>query len=392
MGTLDAAETPPEMRWWARIEDECPITLEPINTMTTAPFFLDGSYFDADSLHGYLIDTGRLENPCTRAPLSRAVCRALDEHVGDGSRRVEALHAQESAGADREAAVVTNALLDYYSRNRSSGGMRVVDDDEAPFVHAEADAAEEAFPSLVDRPPPPPRTVQNEGFADLARQRGEEDAVAAARRSAAAAVAADRRRAAREAEKGARRIAAEAARREAVAARTEAEAQRRRDDERKRRDALAEARAWAAAKKRSDAAADAARDAARAEARREASAAADAVDAAAARLAALGADRDAADAAIQAALAAERRREKKARERQRAKEKKKRQAAEKALAAKAQKKAEAAERHAEAVRAAAVRCPECDTGLPGKMTDYFEMCGIYYCSTACVKAARLANV
>ena len=39
-----------------------------------------------------------------------------------------------------------------------------------------------------------------------------------------------------------------------------------------------------------------------------------------------------------------------------------------------------------------MRCPECDTGLPGKMTDYFEMCGIYYCSTACVKAARLANV
>ena len=76
----------------------------------------------------------------------------------------------------------------------------------------------------------------------------------------------------------------------------------------------------------------------------------------------------------------------------RAKEKKKRQAAAKALAEKAQKKAEAAERHAEAVRAAAVRCPECNTGLPGKMTDYFEMCGIYYCSTACVKAARLANV
>ena len=392
MGRNDAAETPQEMRWWARIEDECPITLEPISTMTTAPFFLDGSYFDADSLHGYLIDTGRLENPCTRAPLSRAVCRALDEHVGDGSRRVEALHAQESAGVDREAAVVTNALLDYYSQNRAaSGGMRVVDDDEAPFVNAEADAAEEAFPSLVDRPPPAP-VVQNEGFADLARQRGEEDAVAAARRSAAAAVAADRRRAAREAEKGARRIAAEAARREAVAARTEAEERRRRDDERKRRDALAEARAWAAAKKHSDAAAAAARDAARAEARREAAAAADAIDAAAARLAALGAERDAAEAAMQAALAAERRREKKARERQRAKEKKKRQAAAKALAEKAKKKAEAAARHAEAVRKAAMRCPECDTGLPGKMTDYFEMCGIYYCSTACVKAARLANV
>ena len=41
-----------------------------------------------------------------------------------------------------EAAVVTNALLDYYSQHRAaSGGMRVVDDDEAPFVNAEADVA-----------------------------------------------------------------------------------------------------------------------------------------------------------------------------------------------------------------------------------------------------------
>ena len=249
MGRNDADETPPEMRWWARIDDECPITLEPINTMTTAPFFLDGSYFDADSLHGYLIDTGRLENPCTRAPLSRAVCRALDEHVGDGSRRVEALHAQESAGADREAAVVTNALLDYYSQNRAScGGMRVVDDDEAPFVNAEADAVEEAV--SVARGPAAARARGPErglrGFGAAARRGGRRRRGPA--RPLALAVAADRRRAAREAEKGARRIAAEAARREAVAARTEAEERRRRDDERKRRDALAEARAWAAAK------------------------------------------------------------------------------------------------------------------------------------------------
>ena len=40
MARHDANETPPEIRWWARIDDECPITLEPINTMTSAPFFL----------------------------------------------------------------------------------------------------------------------------------------------------------------------------------------------------------------------------------------------------------------------------------------------------------------------------------------------------------------
>ena len=59
---------------------------------------------------------------------------------------------------------------------------------------------------------------------------------------------------------------------------------------------------------------------------------------------------------------------------------------------KPQRKADESGRGPAVHRAAAVRCPECDAGLPGKMTDYFEMCGIYYCSTACVKAARLANV
>ena len=97
MGRNDADEAP-EMRWWARIEDECPITLEAIATMTTAPFFLDGSYFDADSLHGYLIDTGRLENPCTRAPLSRPSAAAGRAR----GRRVAARRGAARAGVGRE--------------------------------------------------------------------------------------------------------------------------------------------------------------------------------------------------------------------------------------------------------------------------------------------------
>ena len=93
----------------------------------TRPVLPRRLYFDADSLP-YLIDTGRLENPC-REQLSRAVCCGLDEHVGDAP----ATSGAARAGVDRrcrEAAVVTNALLDYHSQNRAGGGRRVVDDDE----------------------------------------------------------------------------------------------------------------------------------------------------------------------------------------------------------------------------------------------------------------------
>ena len=211
-------------------------------------------------------------------PLSRAVCRALDEHVGDGSRRVGRCTRGESAGADREAAVVKNALL-YHSRNRSSGGCGSPTTTR-PFVHAEADRLTNT--SVARRPAtPPPRAVQNEGFADLARQRGEEDAAAVPARGALA-VAADRRRAAREA----RRAPGGSPPRPLAGKRSprgRGRARRRRDDERKRHDALARKAELGRREGQSDAAAAVAREAARAEAKREA-APADAVDAAAARL------------------------------------------------------------------------------------------------------------
>ena len=247
------------------------------------------------------------ENPGARAPLLAGVCRALDEHVGDGSRRVEALHARGVSRRGSEAAVVTGRCLDYYSQHSAQR-----------WRHARASTTtrrRSSTPRLTRRRrhsrrswtgrhhPRPWSERGLRGFGAAAR-RG--DAVAAARRSAAAAVAADRRRAAREAEKGARRIAAGplAGSRSPRGRRRRSGGARRR---RRRCDARWPRRAWAQAKRRSDAAAATARDAARAAARRGINRRP--APSPAALVAALGAERDAANAAIQAALAAERHRE-----------------------------------------------------------------------------------
>ena len=82
-------------RWWATLTDEDPITLEPLGDLAIAPVEVNGRYFDAASLAAYLAESGRLEDPCTRAPLGRAACAALDDHLrrwtGDASRSVEKL-------------------------------------------------------------------------------------------------------------------------------------------------------------------------------------------------------------------------------------------------------------------------------------------------------------
>ena len=64
-------------RWWATLTDEDPITLEPLGDLAIAPVEVNGRYFDAASLAAYLAESGRLEDPCTRAPLGRAACAAL---------------------------------------------------------------------------------------------------------------------------------------------------------------------------------------------------------------------------------------------------------------------------------------------------------------------------
>eukprot|EP00629_Pelagomonadales_sp_RCC1024_P012759 CAMPEP_0119294002 /NCGR_PEP_ID=MMETSP1329-20130426/47095_1 /TAXON_ID=114041 /ORGANISM="Genus nov. species nov., Strain RCC1024" /LENGTH=184 /DNA_ID=CAMNT_0007294881 /DNA_START=102 /DNA_END=653 /DNA_ORIENTATION=- len=166
--------------WWQCIDDEDPITLEPISALGAAPFVLGGTFFDAATLAGYLLESGRLENPLTREPLLRCDCKALDAHLLEwtfvGGRRLEQLWCLEQ-DAGREAGTLSAALFDYEA---APGGPAVVDDDEAPFARAEADAGAEAFPALLrsggDTLPAPPVL---EGFRDLALAAAAEDEAAA---------------------------------------------------------------------------------------------------------------------------------------------------------------------------------------------------------------------
>ena len=68
MGRNDADETPPEMRWWARIEDECPITLEPCVDPVVAS---DGHTYERAAILQVIADTAC--SPLTRARLDERV-------------------------------------------------------------------------------------------------------------------------------------------------------------------------------------------------------------------------------------------------------------------------------------------------------------------------------
>ena len=88
-----------------------------------------------------------------------------------------------------------------------------------------------------------------------------------------------------------------------------------------------------------------------------------------------------AEALVAGVLAAERRAEKKRRQRARQKEKKADEAAERAAAAKAAAAERAAADRRRAIADATNRCGECGAGLPGKLSDHFEMNGRHFCST-----------
>ena len=72
--------------WWLTLTDECPITLEPLSTLSYPPFALysdhrgdDRPYrFDGLALASYAVSRGCFQNPLTREPLTRKDCRRLD--------------------------------------------------------------------------------------------------------------------------------------------------------------------------------------------------------------------------------------------------------------------------------------------------------------------------
>ncbi|GMI63005.1 hypothetical protein ScalyP_jg11220 [Parmales sp. scaly parma] len=74
------------MPWWSILEDvDDPITLEPISSLSFAPFTLTvknvSFYFDAVALSQYAIATSKFINPLTRDAFDRSDCKRLDEHI-----------------------------------------------------------------------------------------------------------------------------------------------------------------------------------------------------------------------------------------------------------------------------------------------------------------------
>ena len=62
--------------WWESLDDECPITLEPLSSLPYPPFLLSSNYFD-----GYMVSRCMFENPLTREPLTYSDCKRLDDYI-----------------------------------------------------------------------------------------------------------------------------------------------------------------------------------------------------------------------------------------------------------------------------------------------------------------------
>ena len=79
-------------RWWSKLADECPITLEPLAELPYPPFILADrrrrgvghcDHFDGMALATYVVSQGTFANPLTREPLHYDDCVRLDEYLND---------------------------------------------------------------------------------------------------------------------------------------------------------------------------------------------------------------------------------------------------------------------------------------------------------------------
>ena len=69
--------------WWKELNDdqECPITLEPLNSLPYPPFRLGSSLFDGLALASYVVSRGIFQNPLNRQDLTRNDCVRLDDYL-----------------------------------------------------------------------------------------------------------------------------------------------------------------------------------------------------------------------------------------------------------------------------------------------------------------------
>jgi len=87
---MSHSEGNPPRLWWESLPDEteCPITLEPINTLLYPPFVLQHKsdskiryYFDGLALASFIVSRGIFQNPLTRDPLLWDDCHRLDLYL-----------------------------------------------------------------------------------------------------------------------------------------------------------------------------------------------------------------------------------------------------------------------------------------------------------------------
>ncbi|KAJ1462484.1 hypothetical protein M885DRAFT_159996 [Pelagophyceae sp. CCMP2097] len=233
-GARAAAQQQRARRWWTTSDADDPITLEPIASLDVAPFDLHGALFDARELARYMLTSGVLENPLTRAPLTRAEALALDAHrlrwrlLDDDPTGVATLldalrlFADSTAQQQRVAATTLAALFNLErraerSRHAPGAAPGAIDDDAAG-----ASDDEESYPALPSHAAVhPPRPPLLDGHARLFA--GAEEARETARIFAESEAL--RLRAARTRERAERRrVEVAELRREAEAARVEVEA------------------------------------------------------------------------------------------------------------------------------------------------------------------------
>ena len=172
------------MPWWSILEDvDDPITLEPISSLSFAPFTLTvknvSFYFDAVALSQYAIATSKFINPLTRDAFDRSDCKNLDEHIKkhcgprySSSASVEKAFVYFNSNDERSdtlrqvAAAALQNLFAFRSTNNSNNynanTTSVIDDNER--VVSSSSLSVDDFPTLHNNtlPPPPDQLEQKQ--------------------------------------------------------------------------------------------------------------------------------------------------------------------------------------------------------------------------------------
>ena len=165
----DEPKKPAPSHWWSSLTAEDPLTLDPLSSLPHPPFLLPSRHhFSPLPLALYITSRAVFSHPLTRASLTAADCRALDEHIAEhctsnlpGSPPLppsvlSAFNVHRSVrvspGSEHlrsSAAMAASALFSGWGGANSENateGLRIVDDAEAV-----GEAADEAADEAAER-------------------------------------------------------------------------------------------------------------------------------------------------------------------------------------------------------------------------------------------------